>query len=886
MKLSGFTLLLFFCLCMSGASPVYAQMFKELKGNVLTTDSLPIPNALVVLQTLDTVNNLEFTTTNDKGEWILRRVSQDSTLLTVRALGYTTFRKTVLKKLLDNQFLTIVLNEESYLLSIAEIKSNTNGVSIKGDTLRYNLKHYTDGYEENLGDVINKLPGMEVSDQGQISYKGKRVNKLLIEGKDVLNNQHKMASTGIQANQLEGLEVIENFQEFGNSSFGSDDVALNIRLKKDYLGNWAGNIENQGGVKNKFHSALNLLNIKDNFSVTSFIRANNTNEPVLNAQEYLDMQGSILRWINRLGSNPDLNTLVPRQFKPFQYVQKSFDALGVINATYTKSDKLKAKFSLLLANTEKNTASKITRLYTNDGQGLFANQKGQIKAPIANFNGNFKWQASPASIFELYLPISIDQFTENVTQTGLFNQAPYAAQNQHQKTLLHFNPEMEYKQQMGKHWWLHVSLILSMKNEPQEKKIIDNTLLSLQSTGEDSVRMLNQNIYGASRVPIVEAHLRWKKKSWFSGVEVSYGATKQVFDVEVVHQNLPSFQGDNTYRQSPQRLNLYLGRDDGHWRFQVNGALKNLRAAFNQPEYVNRYQFNPQLTLRYSFNRLHYLLVNYGLNSDMPNLGEITATQIFENSRNVTFGSYPWQEVKQSRNLSLSHFLFKMSGNLFVHTIFSHAKNINPSLVSTYSDADFLFFQTLTGPNTQTYTINTTLSVKPSKFPFWFKIQGNGAWLRGFTLNNDVFTPFNLYNQLITFSLRSKWENKFNFSTGVSHVLNHRSSSASLGARQFSQFTPYLELNQKMGKGINITSKLSYLQNGTQSLSTNVLRLQFNARWVLPQSPFSFKLTGNDVLNINPARGVTATFNPAFTELAEYQFFPGFILAGFNWNFK
>lgn len=886
MKLWGFTFLLFFYLCMSGPSSIYAQIVKELKGNVLTTDSLPIPNALIVLQTLDTVNTLEFTTTNDRGEWILRRISQDSTLLTVRALGYVTFRKTILKKPLEDQFLTIFLNEESYLLSIAEIKSNTNGVSIKGDTLRYNLKHYTDGYEENLGDVINKLPGMEVSDQGQISYKGKRVNKLLVEGKDVLNNQHKIASTGIQANQLEGLEVIENFQEFGNSSFGSDDVALNIRLKKDYLGNWAGNVENQGGVKNKFNSALNLLNIKDGFSITSFIRANNTNDPVLNAQEYLDMQGSILRWINRLGSNPDFNTLVPRQFKPFQYVQKSFDALGVINVAYTKSEKFKAKFSLLLGSTEKSTASKLTRLYGNEGLALFANQSGKIKAPIANFNGNFKWQVAPSAIFELYLPISVDQFSENITQAGLFNQAPYTAQNQHQKTLLHFNPELEYKQQMGKDWWLRVSLIWSVKNEPQEKNIVDNTLFSLQTIGEDSTRRVNQNIYETSRVPIVEAHLRWKKKSWFSGVEASYGATKQVFDVEVIHQDLPAFQGENTYRQSPQRLNLYFGRDDGHWRFQANGAIKNLRAAFNQPEYVNRYQFNPQVSLRYSFNRLHYLLLTYGINSDMPNLGEITTTQIFENSRNITFGSYPWQEVKQSLNLSLSHFLFKLTGNLFAHTIFSYAKNINPSLISTYSDADFLFFQTLTGPNTQAYTINTTVSLKPSKFPLWFKIQGNGFWLKGFAVNDDVFAPFNVYNQLITFNIRSKWKNKFNFNTGVSHVLNHRNSSTSLGVGQFSQFTPYLELNQKISKGINITSKLSYLQNGTQSLSTNVLRLQFNARWVLPKSPFSFKLTGNDVLNINPARGVAVTFNPAFTELMEYQFFPGFILAGVNWNFK
>lgn len=339
----------FFLLLFYHTVPLFSQTL-EIKGKISSKDSILLPQVVVILQKQDTTQVIGFTTSDEKGEWKISANRSTDFILTFRLLGYKTLFKKISTSNKGDLYFEITLDEDSYLLGVAEIKGSPQGITTSGDTLRYNLKHYTDGFEENLGDVINKLPGMEVSDQGQISYKGKRVNKLLIEGKDVLNNQHKIASTGIQANQLEGLEVIENFQEFGNSSFGSDDVALNIRLKKDYLGNWTGNIENQGGVENKFNSALNLLNIKDNFSVTSFVRANNTNEPVLNAQEYLDMQGSILRWINRLGSTPDFNTLVPRQFKPFQYVQKSLDVLGVINAAYTKSDKLKAKFSLLLGN--------------------------------------------------------------------------------------------------------------------------------------------------------------------------------------------------------------------------------------------------------------------------------------------------------------------------------------------------------------------------------------------------------------------------------------------------------------------------------------------------------------------------------------------------------
>ena len=68
------------------------------------------------------------------------------------------------------------------------MKSNFYGVSVSGDTVKFKTDYFKDGTEETAGELLNKIPDMEVSENGNVSYAGKPVDKVLMDGKDVFSS--------------------------------------------------------------------------------------------------------------------------------------------------------------------------------------------------------------------------------------------------------------------------------------------------------------------------------------------------------------------------------------------------------------------------------------------------------------------------------------------------------------------------------------------------------------------------------------------------------------------------------------------------------------------------------------------------------------------------
>src|SRR5690606_3209715 len=107
-------------------------------------------------------------------------------------------------------------------------------VSIKGDTIVYNADSFTSGTERKLEDVLKKLPGVEVDDDGNITVEGKGVSKLMVEGKDFLDGDTKLEVKNIPANAVDKVQVLRNYNEVDqlrSVTDNQDNLAMNIKLK-------------------------------------------------------------------------------------------------------------------------------------------------------------------------------------------------------------------------------------------------------------------------------------------------------------------------------------------------------------------------------------------------------------------------------------------------------------------------------------------------------------------------------------------------------------------------------------------------------------------------------------------------------------------------------
>jgi hypothetical protein len=123
-------------------------------------------------------------------------------------------------------------------------------VTIQGDTIVYNADSFKTGSERKLEDVLEKLPGVEINEDGQVEVEGKVVNKLMVNGKDFFDGDTKIATKNIPSNAVDKVQVLRNYAEVGqlrSVTNNSDNVALNIKLKEGKENFWFGNITGGAG---------------------------------------------------------------------------------------------------------------------------------------------------------------------------------------------------------------------------------------------------------------------------------------------------------------------------------------------------------------------------------------------------------------------------------------------------------------------------------------------------------------------------------------------------------------------------------------------------------------------------------------------------------------
>lgn len=211
--------------------------------------------------------------------------------LTARCVGYTTLR--VHYKEVPATPLHLMMKDDSYTLSEVTIKGRNLGAKIKNDTIEFSPDVFKNGSEQNMSDVIKKLPGMTVDESGNVSYQGKKIDKFLVNGEDVLSTGGHALKT-LSADFASGVELLSNYNDgnVGNSFNSKETTALNL-INKDLHNKWAGNFTEGGGMKNKFDSKNSALKMGNKVSSSIIANANNTNEAVFSIMDYLNANGDL-----------------------------------------------------------------------------------------------------------------------------------------------------------------------------------------------------------------------------------------------------------------------------------------------------------------------------------------------------------------------------------------------------------------------------------------------------------------------------------------------------------------------------------------------------------------------------------------------------------------
>lgn len=129
--------------------------------------------------------------------------------------------------------MTIFLRQDA--INIKEVEVKSRRLQQKSDTLIYSVAGFRQKQDRSIADVIAKMPGLEVSDKGMITYQGKPINKFYIEGLDLMGSKYSMASENLSAKKVKNVQVLRNHQPIKalkGINF-SDRTALNRILEED-----------------------------------------------------------------------------------------------------------------------------------------------------------------------------------------------------------------------------------------------------------------------------------------------------------------------------------------------------------------------------------------------------------------------------------------------------------------------------------------------------------------------------------------------------------------------------------------------------------------------------------------------------------------------------
>ena len=196
-----------------------------------------VVGALVTLLQPTDSSIVAYATTDKQGFYTLKATTQLGEVL-LSISGFNIKRKTTRIKA-HSQTLDFYVEEENRILREVVVKSQK--LWGNRDTLNYLVSAYTRGKDRSIGDVLQKLPGITIEDNGVIKYQGTPINHFYIENLDMLQGRYNLATQGIKAEDVATVQVLENHEHIRSrqDQTPSEHAAINLKLKDKAKGIWS-----------------------------------------------------------------------------------------------------------------------------------------------------------------------------------------------------------------------------------------------------------------------------------------------------------------------------------------------------------------------------------------------------------------------------------------------------------------------------------------------------------------------------------------------------------------------------------------------------------------------------------------------------------------------
>ena len=824
---------------------------------------------------------------NEKGLFHLNAPGNGKYLLKITSVGYKpTVKRVVIEQDKNLGLGNVVIGADAIMLKGAVVTAMAQKVTLKEDTFVYNSAAYRTPEGSVVEELVKRLPGAEVSDDGTIKINGKEVKKILVDGKEFMTGDTKTALKNLPTSIIDKIKAYDEKSDLSKVTGiddGEEQTVLDFNVKKGMNKGLMSNIDLGIGNKDRYSARGMGGYFNSNNRFMLFGNANNTSDRGFGG-------GGPRRGF---GGGNGLNA----------------SKMLAANYNYEEKNKFKFNTSFRWNHSDGDVWSRRSSENFLGSSSSFSNSLNQSFSRSDSWNGNIRLEWMPDTMTNILFRPSISWTTNDSRSTGLsasFNQDPYQysddplsdegiekmdevdavvnrqksvslsnSKNNNIRGMLQLNRKLNNK---GR----NVTLRMDAKYTDKDSKSISlqnaHLYLVQNEAGLDSTYQTNRYNLTPSKDYSYSAQATYSEPLWKATfLQFSY---KFTYSYSKSDRSTYDFSKYSFGGITPQygAWGNYLGRLDGelgdyrddklsryseyrNYTHDIQVMMRFIRQKYNlnfgvmiQPQrskFIQDYQgkyvdtvrtvtnVSPTLDFRYRFSKMSNLRVNYRGTTSQPSISQLLNIVDDSDPLNVSMGN-PGLKPSFTQNFRLFYNNFVQNHNKGVMTY------INFSTTSNSISNKVTYDETTGGRITRPENINGNWNVMGA-FMFNCSIDSAGVW----NINTDTNLGYNHYvsylsldksqdsqknttqnttwNERLSLSYRNDWlELSLDGTLAYNHAKNKLQPNSNLDTWQFS-YGPSMTLTAPWGTSLN-TSLSCSSRRGYSDASMNTDEFVWNAQ--------------------------------------------------------
>ena len=858
---------------------------------------------------------------NERGLFHVNAPANGKYLLKITSVGYKpTVKRIQISEDKNLAMGNVVIGADAIMLKGAVVTAMAQKVSLKEDTFVYNSAAYRTPEGSVVEELVKRLPGAEVSDDGTIKINGKEVKKILVDGKEFMTGDTKTALKNLPTSIIDKIKAYDEKSDLSKVTGiddGEEQTVLDFGVKKGMNKGVISNIDLGVGNKNRYNMRGMGGYFANNNRFMLFANANNTSD-------------------RGFGGGPG---------RGFWGGANGLNASKMIGANYNYElkDKFKFNTSLRWNHSDGDVWSSRSSENFMGSSSSFSNSLSQSYSRSNSWNGNIRLEWMPDSMTNILFRPSISWSSSDGlsgSQSASYNKDPYTITTKDplseegieemEKAEAMVNSQLTngitYSDNNNINGMLQINRKLGNKGrnitfrvdakytDNDSKSIsLNNAKLYLVQTaeGKDSTYQTNRYNLTPSKNYSYAGQLTYSEPLWKAtflqfSYKFTYSYSKS--DRSTYDFSKYAMSGDHEYRGWDSYLNPFAGhlndyKDDNLSRFSeyrnynhdIQVMMRFIRQKYNlnfgvmvqpqQSKYIQDYQgvhvdtvrnvvnVSPTLDFRYRFSKMSNLRINYRGTTSQPSISQLLDITDNSDPLNISMGN-PGLKPSFTQNFRLFYNNFVQNHNKGIMTF------VNFSTTNNSISNKVTYDETTGGRITRPENINGNWNAMGA-FMFNCSIDSAGVW----NINTGAHANYNNYvsylsldkksdsqknttrsitwRQNLSLSYRNDWaEFSLDGTLTYNKAKNKLQPTSNLETWQFS-YGPSMTLTAPWGTSLNTSLSINS-RRGYNDSSMNTDEFVWNAQLsqsFLKGKPLTIMLQFYDILRQQStfSRAISAT---------------------------